>query len=787
MGSSSHGKAVESSDRVVVTPERSKPKSTRRVPWTVGLLVRLTIWYFLLTPFFRCPSNLAELTDSSPRICTPYLVARSYVEPHFIPYYNTHAAPYVDAARPYVRVVNEKVYTPASNIAKQSYQAYGAPALARAHGYGQQQWDANAVPYIRAAKGKVTDLYEAQVAPHVDYVVTTLSPYYNKAQRAYWAAVDGYFLPFAAKYQPYIGKTYTSGQDFLTTTVLPRAQSTWCSTVYLVNHSLWPKISSLYWENVEPQLVKIGRRLASYREGNRLRSVADEVEGSAGYSSLASSSSVRAQSPTASSASEPTTTPSLSPSELAAQLRDTIASDLVIWKERFASASEKGVESLEGRVVEIVDTYIAGGVQSEGEKLVTELDTVVKKQIAAIKSRISVLAESLPFTDAPEEEEAAVEELLKGVRNSAMAIRDRAHDLREWHASFEEELMRKVSVAVNATLAVLDDVRDLGLQEIGMRWALMDGVTYKDWEDYHALKEGFEDWKAKFREIGLQHARIEAVKEAADEILSRGMEVAEAAAKELARLKEVGRWKIAAREVSDDFETKLEPPPTLPKFSVDEEVILVAQGEDEEVYEAEEKPSDLNDTVSESDAEEDRGIPDLLQEPKESQEDDFCTTSKHVFLGVSTDDSSGFDGEVIEPEHAAASGSNPFGAAAATVLLEKVAADLDADKLDHDDVFVDAETTQISEALSESLGIEYFNAEPTPSQGPIQQKQSIEDLLSHILADTDPAFADKVRERLNAIYKTSQLSPVTQASVEGSEEQTQTANAAGDQSTRGDL
>jgi hypothetical protein len=218
------------------------------------------------------------LTESSPRICKPYLVAKSHVEPYVIPYYNTYGAPYVDSARPYVRVLNEKIYTPASNIAKQGYEKYGAPALAQAQGYGQQQWDANVVPHIQAAKDKATDWYGAQVAPHVEYITVTISPYYQKAHGAYWTTLEGYILPFAAKYRPFIGKTYTSGQEILTTTILPHAQSAWSSTIYLVNNSVWPKISSLYSENVEPQLVKIGQRLASYREGSRLRSVAGESE-----------------------------------------------------------------------------------------------------------------------------------------------------------------------------------------------------------------------------------------------------------------------------------------------------------------------------------------------------------------------------------------------------------------------------------------------------------------------------------------------------------------------------
>ena len=38
------------------------------------------------------------------------------------------------------------------------------------------------------------------------------------------------------------------------------------------------------------------------------------------------------------------------------------------------------------------------------------------------------------------------------------------------------------------------------------------------------------------------------------------MSIAEETAKELGRLKEVAKWKIAARDASDDFETKYVPP-----------------------------------------------------------------------------------------------------------------------------------------------------------------------------------------------------------------------------------
>lgn len=206
-------------------------------------------------------------------MCQPYLIARSHIEPHVLPYYNAYAAPYVDTARPYVQIAHEKIYVPAASVAKRSYDEYGAPALHQAQAYGKQQWEAQVVPHINSAKDSASVLYDAHVAPHADRVAASISPYSQKANAAFRSVCDQYIVPFYAHSRPFIGKTYTSGQDILATTVLPYAQSTWSSAIYLANHELWPRIAGLYSGNVEPQLVKIGQRLAIYREGKPLRSV----------------------------------------------------------------------------------------------------------------------------------------------------------------------------------------------------------------------------------------------------------------------------------------------------------------------------------------------------------------------------------------------------------------------------------------------------------------------------------------------------------------------------------
>ena len=199
-----------------------------QVPLLTGSLLRLCIWYALVTPFLRCPSRLADLTETSPRVCKPYLIARS--------------------------------------------------ALKQAQAYGIEQWQNQVTPRLETAQNKVHQLYIAEIDPYVQQSVAVVSPYYQWANTVVRNLYQGHLVPFYARSRPFIGKAYSTSQGVLTTHVLPGAQYTWSSAVYFANSSLWPHVTGLYSEQVEPQLVKIGQRLASYREGKRLRAVIEDVD-----------------------------------------------------------------------------------------------------------------------------------------------------------------------------------------------------------------------------------------------------------------------------------------------------------------------------------------------------------------------------------------------------------------------------------------------------------------------------------------------------------------------------
>ncbi|CAI7591438.1 unnamed protein product [Penicillium crustosum] len=573
-----NGQVADVTARTKSRTDLEKPRKKGFARWTVGLVVRLCIWYALVTPFLRCPSRLADLTETSPRVCKPYLIARSHVQPYVTPYYDIYAAPYVDQARPYVdqarpyvEMFNQRVYTPASKAATSGYEKYGAPALKQAQAYGIEQWQNQVTPRLETAQNKVHQLYIAEIDPYVQQSVAVVSPYYQWANTVVRNLYQGHLVPFYARSRPFIGKAYSTSQGVLTTHVLPGAQYTWSSAVYFANSSLWPHVTGLYSEQVEPQLVKIGQRLASYREGKRLRAVIEDVDSTSTVEPVTSSTTKSQEqihtTTTVTSTSTPLVSaqPTLTPTEQAQQVREKIDSDLERWQGKFALAADKGIEDLEERIGEIVSALVTSSANSHGQSLSTALQLVSAEQLSSIKQRINELADSMPEEDAPEIEESTKDLLIRDIRTSAISVRDRAHALREWSISFEDELVRRVTAAVNSTLDVLDSIRDLGLQEIGMRWAWMDGVTYKDWAKYHALKAQLEEWRNEIRNVGMNHKSVSEARAVASDILDQGMHEAEQTAREIVRLKDVGIWKIAAREVSDDFETRTKAPPARPK------------------------------------------------------------------------------------------------------------------------------------------------------------------------------------------------------------------------------
>lgn len=248
----------------------------------------------------------------------------------------------------------------------------------------------------------------------------------------------------------------------------------------------------------------------------------------------------------------PAATPQ-SEQEIREKAQKVVAHDLKTWQEKFAKAADEGSDDLEERITEITERLIQNQAQKVGNALIIQLEETVKSSLTGLKSSIiSIVKDS---KDVEESEEA----LGAAVRKAGVAIKEKAQAVRQWRQNYDRETNSLVSKSAEDTFEILDHIRDLGLQEIGMRWAWTDGITHKDWSKYHQLKTKFDEWRYDVEKVVTEHPGLEKARAASEEVESQAMAIAEDAAKELARLKETGRWKISAGESTDDFSTKYMP------------------------------------------------------------------------------------------------------------------------------------------------------------------------------------------------------------------------------------
>jgi hypothetical protein len=230
-----------------------------------------------------------------------------------------------------------------------------------------------------------------------------------------------------------------------------------------------------------------------------------------------------------------------------------VADDLKTWQEKFAKAADEGSEYLEEHITEITDRLVKNQAEKVGEALNIQLEEKVQSSLKDLKNTIISIVES--SKEIVEKENA----LKTAVRKAGVGIKEKAQAVRTWRQSFDREVTSLVSKSAEDTFEILDHIRDLGLQEIGMRWAWTDGITHKDWAKYHKLKTKFDEWRLDVENVVSGHEGVAKARAASEDVESKAMGTAEEAAKELARLRETGRWKISTGDTSDDWSTKIMP------------------------------------------------------------------------------------------------------------------------------------------------------------------------------------------------------------------------------------
>ena len=535
---------------------------------------RLTIWYALYMTIFRCPSDPNRLSESSPQVCKPYLNAKSYAQPYVQPYYETYAEPYLEKARPYYDQLNTRVVSPVTTVTTRNYAKYAAPRVDAARSYSQQQWEKAVLPQLLLAQQRASQLYDMNLAPHVSKVSEAASPYYSSAKDTAEGVHKNHILPAVDYSKPLVANAYDTSQDFIFNTAYPTVRGGWTKTIIFVDGTLWPFLKGLYSDNVRPQLVMISERISKYQESRKLQAVMDEAEPSTDATSTISTASAPTETATdtgiedlfswddESSSASATPRPSASKQpkrEPEWATEESIKEDLEKWQKKFGVAADKGTDDLREHVAEVVFGLVSSDIDGVGRRLANALEKTSELEIQNVKSKIKDVVASVEDDASADDTKQAEDEVVKAIRASGLEIKERAKKVREWAQKFEKEVNQRTATASASTLEVLDGIRDLGLQEIGMRWAWMEGVTYKHWAKYHELKKKFDSWRHQVKSVATEHPAANDAKATARQILEESMALTEDVAKELIKLREVAKWKIRARDATDDFEPRAMP------------------------------------------------------------------------------------------------------------------------------------------------------------------------------------------------------------------------------------
>ena len=529
--------------------------------WVLDKGLKILVWYSIITLAFRCPKTSDQLTDTSPRICKPNLQAKEFVQPYLQPYYEQYLDPYVQKAQPYVDHLNDRVYKP--GLA--AYEQYGAPRVTEAQKYSQQQWEKTIKPQLDVARQQVGRQYDAALAPHVKKVQDVVQPYYDQVRTS---ANDIWELEVQPVYRntaPYARKIYDQGQDFAVNTALPQAQYASNTARTFWSRQVWPRLRVLYGENVEPQLHRITERLGRYKDGKRLEAEIKSME-SESKASEASSKVETIASSVSSAAGEAATSPSSTASAATqAEAESTITpteqfrEDLKSWEAICAKAVDEGAEDLKERIQDISSHQVSSQAKGVGSALVIQLEETSVGALNSVKARIQSVVAAIPEEADESRVEEANEELALGIRAAGQNVKARAQAIRDWHQTYKNEIDSLVGQALQSTLETIDSIRELRLTEIGRRYADKD-LPHKEWSKYNDLKKATQTWRDDVEKVSKEHPSIAFALEAGENVETRGMSVAEDAAKELGRLKDVAKWKVAAGDASDDFETKAVPP-----------------------------------------------------------------------------------------------------------------------------------------------------------------------------------------------------------------------------------
>lgn len=239
----------------------------------------------------------------------------------------------------------------------------------------------------------------------------------------------------------------------------------------------------------------------------------------------------------------------LTPEEVAV----IIDEDLAIWAGKFKDTQTQTIDDLNAGINKI-STEAKGKKASYVEKEIAALERLVDVEFKNIKKTTIKIASGLSPGSGVEEKQAALESLFATTRDAGIKIRDKAQEQRLESQKYLASTYDDVAEAADSFLEAFDSMLDLSMQELGMKWAWMDHVSYKAWGRYHEMKDDFEDLKRVIVTSAQSNQElIDITRWVESDWEGKATDIAKDAAEELQRLKRVSKKKIDLADSSDDF------------------------------------------------------------------------------------------------------------------------------------------------------------------------------------------------------------------------------------------
>ncbi|KAK9388544.1 hypothetical protein V1515DRAFT_597227 [Lipomyces mesembrius] len=498
-----------------------------------SIFLHALIYSLLYTVLWKCPRH-PESSELCPTV-------NKVTEP-FVPFYNTKIAPYVE---------------PTLERIQQGYETYAEPVVERAASAAKSQYNLYAAPYVTKVESAIKDQYDEKAGVHVEKLVGLARDVYDDNLMPLWESSQPYItqalrranaVAVYSKYVirrkagPVVEKMAAKGSEL--------AKVSWAKVVKFYNDVIVVKSSQLYFDHVELAVLRVKDRifLKAVSEDEYVCECDDEncecddyeeaeerdIENEEDIDSVVTSTITRTISRTSVSSigsvypgNAGTQTPEITPpvkhiDPEVAEHQLEIEKDIISWTSKFRTAGKNAVSSFS---MEIDSLF-----QSAQDTLLTAAEANLLRAQNEIESIFDT-------ADA-----AQVPAIMTILTAKADAVRAQA-------AEAASSVLRDAESIRISTLDIFKTVTDVGLQDLGRKWAFMEGITWQDWKEYRTLKSMADDFAQVIDDIPIDDKIVQKFLSNFDEAVTKWIAHTEATARNL--LDEAALTK-AAEEVAAD-------------------------------------------------------------------------------------------------------------------------------------------------------------------------------------------------------------------------------------------